>query len=93
MVGSLQQLKLVILQLRKTFLIGTAFIVEWHKVALQDKPEEGEFTFQLTLLNTGDIVFVYKDIPTFIEKIKDDQHPVKVGLSDAFIMDNTVFCK
>lgn len=62
-------------------------------MALQDKPEEGEFTFQLTLLDTGDIIFVYKDIPTIIEKIKDDQHPVKVGLSDAFIMDQTVFCK
>lgn len=74
-------------------LSGTACTVEWHRVALQDKPDEGEFTFQLTLLNTGDIIFVYKSIPTIIRNIRDDKHPVKVGLSDAFIMDQTVFCK
>lgn len=62
-------------------------------MALQDKPEEGEFTFQATLHDNGDIVFVYKSVPLFIEKIQDNQHPVKVGLSDAYIMDQTIFCK
>ncbi|CAH0558199.1 unnamed protein product [Brassicogethes aeneus] len=70
---------------------GTAFTVEWEQVSLQDKPREGAFTFQVTLHDSGDVVFVYKTVPLFIENIKDDHHPVKVGLSDAYIMDRTVF--
>lgn len=70
---------------------GTAFTVEWEKVVLQDKPQEGEFTFQVTLLKNGDIIFVYENVPEFIEKIQEEMHPVKVGLSDAYIMDRTIF--
>mgnify|MGYP005984037649 CR=1 FL=1 len=72
---------------------GTAFTVEWEKVSLQDKSNEGEFTFQTTLHKNGDIVFVYKNVPLFIKNITDDHHPVKVGLSDAYIIDRTIFCK
>lgn len=72
---------------------GTAFTVEWEKVMLQDKPEAGAFTFQVTLHQNGDIVFVYSVIPLVIEEIEDKTHPVKVGLSDAYIMDRTVFCE
>lgn len=71
---------------------GTAFTVEWGRVSLQDKPNDGEFTFQATLHKNGDIVFVYKTVPLFINQIQDDLHPVKVGLSDAYIIDNTIFC-
>ncbi|XP_011330332.1 plexin domain-containing protein 1 isoform X2 [Ooceraea biroi] len=70
---------------------GTAFTVEWEKVVLQDKPEAGAFTFQVTLHQNGDIVFVYSVIPLVVELIEDTMHPVKVGLSDAYIMDRTVF--
>ncbi|XP_019867094.1 plexin domain-containing protein 2 [Aethina tumida] len=70
---------------------GTAFTVEWEKVSLQDKPNEGTFTFQVTLLKSGDVVFVYQNVPLFIENIKDDHHPVKVGMSDAYIMDRQIF--
>lgn len=70
---------------------GTAFTVEWCKVVLQDKPAEGDFSFQVTLHKSGDIVFVYKNVPILIDKIKDDNHPVKVGLSDAYIIDRTIF--
>ncbi|CAL1679016.1 unnamed protein product [Lasius platythorax] len=70
---------------------GTAFTVEWEKVVLQDRPEAGAFTFQVTLHQNGDIVFVYSVIPLMIERIEDTMHPVKVGLSDAYIMDRTVF--
>ncbi|XP_029157552.1 plexin domain-containing protein 2 isoform X2 [Nylanderia fulva] len=70
---------------------GTAFTVEWDKVVLQDRPEAGAFTFQVTLHQNGDIVFVYSVIPLVIENIEDTMHPVKVGLSDAYIMDRTVF--
>lgn len=60
---------------------------------LQDKPEAGAFTFQVTLHQNGDIVFVYSVIPLVVELIEDTMHPVKVGLSDAYIMDRTVFCE
>ncbi|EFN73297.1 Plexin domain-containing protein 2 [Camponotus floridanus] len=70
---------------------GTAFTVEWEKVVLHDHPQSGAFTFQVTLHQNGDIVFVYSMIPLVIERIEDTMHPVKVGLSDAYIMDRTVF--
>ncbi|XP_077280188.1 plexin domain containing lethal (1) G0289 [Temnothorax americanus] len=70
---------------------GTAFTVEWEKVVLQDRPKAGAFTFQVTLHQNGDIVFVYSVIPLLVEKIVDTMHPVKVGVSDAYIMDRTVF--
>jgi hypothetical protein len=60
---------------------------------LQDKPKAGAFTFQVTLHQNGDIVFVYSVIPLVVEEIQDTMHPVKVGLSDAYIMDRTVFCE
>ncbi|KAJ8980208.1 hypothetical protein NQ317_002221 [Molorchus minor] len=69
---------------------GTAFTVEWQKVSLQEKPNE-KFTFQVTLLKNGDIIFVYKNISISVKDIQDDNHPVKVGLSDAYILDRTIF--
>ncbi|XP_023174706.2 plexin domain-containing protein 2 isoform X3 [Drosophila hydei] len=66
---------------------GTAFTVVWENVTLQDKPNYGKFTFSATLHQTGDIVFVYYQLPTSINTIQDNQHPVKVGLSDAYIVD------
>ncbi|CAH1183532.1 unnamed protein product [Phaedon cochleariae] len=70
---------------------GTAFTVQWENVALQDMPADGNFTFQVTLFKSGDIVFVYREVPLQVEKIQELHHPVKVGLSDAYIMDHTVF--
>ncbi|XP_053970308.1 plexin domain-containing protein 2 [Hylaeus volcanicus] len=70
---------------------GTAFTVVWEKVVLQDKQDAGAFTFQVTLHQNGDIVFVYSVIPLMVEHIEDTAHPVKVGLSDAYIMDRIVF--
>lgn len=72
---------------------GTAFTVEWEKVNLQDRPNDGQFSFQVTLLKNGDIIFVYADLPVLIDQIKEHHHPVKVGLSDAYIMDQAMFCK
>jgi len=74
-------------------LTGTAFTVQWEKVVLQDKPTSGDFTFQATLHSNGDIIFVYQNVPVVIKNIEDDLHPVKVGLSDAYIIDRTIFCK
>uniref|UniRef100_A0A0C9R5R0 PLXDC2 protein n=1 Tax=Fopius arisanus TaxID=64838 RepID=A0A0C9R5R0_9HYME len=70
---------------------GTAFTVEWSKVILQDKQEAGPFTFQVTLHKNGNIVFVYSVMPLLVEEIEDKAHPVKVGLSDAYIMDKTLY--
>ena len=72
---------------------GTVFAVQWDKVALQDKPTGGNFSFQAILLKSGDIIFAYKEIPLNVTSIADDAHPVKVGVSDAYIIDRTIFCE
>ncbi|CAO1399327.1 unnamed protein product [Diamesa hyperborea] len=68
----------------------TSFHVYWEKVLLQNKPEVGPFTFSASLYDNGDIVFAYYFLPIDIERIDDDKHPVKVGVSDAYIIDKTV---
>lgn len=75
--------------------IGTSFTVLWENVSLQEKtaPNRGPFTFSLTLHDTGDIVFVYYNVPATIDEIDDETHPVKIGLSDAYIIDKVIFCK
>lgn len=70
---------------------GTALTVTWHNVTLQDKPNVGGFTFQTTLHSNGNIVFAYKNIPTKIKEIDSTNHPVKIGLSDAYVLDKTIF--
>lgn len=77
----------------KFFTIGTSFTVLWENVYLQDKMDIGSFTFSATLYDNGNIVFVYYNVPILIETIQDDKHPVKVGLSDAYIIDKVIFCK
>lgn len=69
---------------------GTAFIVQWEKVSIQNRQSDGAFTFQVTLLQNGDIVFAYKDIPFPVSSISDSHHPVKVGLSDAYILEKSI---
>ncbi|XP_050537135.1 plexin domain-containing protein 2 [Daktulosphaira vitifoliae] len=70
---------------------GTTFTVTWHNVTLQDKPKAGEFTFQTSLYSNGDIVFAYKFLPLTLKDIDSTSHPVKIGLSDAYVLDKTVF--
>ncbi|KRF97514.1 uncharacterized protein Dwil_GK10263, isoform B [Drosophila willistoni] len=70
---------------------GTAFSAVWENVTLQDKPDYGKFTFSATLHSNGDIVFGYYQVPTLINTIQDNQHPVKVGLSDAYIIDKFLY--
>lgn len=67
----------------------------WERVPLQDGNQSTPsplFTFSVTLHNTGDIAFAYRSIPIAIETIKDEKHPVKIGLSDAYIIDKTIYC-
>lgn len=72
---------------------GSKFIVVWENVSLQDKQRVGKFTFSATLHKNGDITFIYYKVPITITAIQDSMHPVKVGLSDAYIIDKMVFCK
>ncbi|XP_071513682.1 uncharacterized protein l(1)G0289 isoform X2 [Panulirus ornatus] len=70
---------------------GTSFTVQWNNVLLKDHEDAGTFTFQATLHKNGDIVFTYKQVPVIVSAIGDTQHPVKVGLSDAYIVDRIIF--
>jgi len=70
---------------------GDSLIVEWKDVYLQKREHEGLFTFQVILNSTGDIQFAYNKVPLNITTIHDEEHPVKVGLSDAYIIDRTIF--
>lgn len=71
--------------------LGTSFSVLWENVHLNDLVNGSGFTFSATLHKNGDIVFGYYDIPMSIDGIEDKKHPVKVGLSDAYISDKTVY--
>uniref|UniRef100_A0AAQ5ZAG0 PSI domain-containing protein n=1 Tax=Amphiprion ocellaris TaxID=80972 RepID=A0AAQ5ZAG0_AMPOC len=64
---------------------GNLFVVQWDKVRLKDREAEGPFTFQAALHKNGTIVFNYREVPVPVEKINSTEHPVKVGLSDAFM--------
>ncbi|XP_054621988.1 plexin domain-containing protein 2 [Dunckerocampus dactyliophorus] len=65
---------------------GTSLVVQWDHVHLQDNYNLGSFTFQATLHDSGRIVFAYKEIPIEVSQISSVNHPVKVGLSDAFVV-------
>uniref|UniRef100_A0A182NQ96 PSI domain-containing protein n=1 Tax=Anopheles dirus TaxID=7168 RepID=A0A182NQ96_9DIPT len=73
---------------------GENFTVVWENVILQDRPNNGSFTFSVTLNKSGDIVFAYQKIPINIQQIFENplmkNHPVKIGLSDAYIIDKTI---
>ncbi|KAH9426781.1 Plexin domain-containing protein 2 [Dermatophagoides pteronyssinus] len=64
---------------------STVFVVQWDNVRLQSDPDK-EFTFQCSIYSNGDIAFVYKQIPVLIDKINENEHPVKVGVSDAYFI-------
>ncbi|XP_074544825.1 plexin domain-containing protein 2 [Halichoeres trimaculatus] len=65
---------------------GTALVAQWKQVHIQDNISLGSFTFQAVLHKDGRIIFSYKEIPTDISEISSENHPVKVGLSDAFVV-------
>lgn len=59
---------------------------------MREIPEK-PFTFAVTLYKNGDIVFAYKNIPIAVDEIDDTAHPVKIGISDAYLTDRVIFCK
>lgn len=46
--------------------IGTALVVQWDHVHLQDNYNLGSFTFQATLLMDGRIIFGYKEVSNIL---------------------------
>ncbi|XP_021095668.1 plexin domain-containing protein 1 isoform X7 [Heterocephalus glaber] len=66
----------------------TVFVVQWDHTYLQGREDRGSFTFQVALHRSGRIVFCYKEIPMSVREISSAQHPVKAGLSDAFMVLN-----
>ncbi|KIH43142.1 hypothetical protein ANCDUO_26859, partial [Ancylostoma duodenale] len=64
---------------------GERFVVEWRKVQLREQHQAGSFTFQASLFKNGSIAFVYKNVPMNVSNISDEQHPVKCGISDAYL--------
>ncbi|KAK7110815.1 plexin domain-containing protein 2-like isoform X5 [Littorina saxatilis] len=67
--------------------VGEEFIIEWHNVFLKDQTTAGVFVFQTKLKSDGTITFVYKSLPIPVSNISSSNHPVKIGLSDAFYND------
>ncbi|XP_052095558.1 plexin domain-containing protein 2-like isoform X4 [Mytilus californianus] len=66
------------------------FVVEWRDVYLQDQNHTNPFSFQTTLHKNGSIVFGYRQVPINVTEIITANHPVKIGVSDAFYVDATV---
>lgn len=71
----------------KYFSNASLFISEWTNIQLGDNPTAGLFSFQSTLRNNGEITFAYKQIPIPIASISDEAHPMKMGIADAFYID------
>lgn len=71
---------------------SSMFLIQWENVMLHEN-RSLEFTFQCAIKPNGDIIFVYKDIPIKIEDIPDTNHPVKIGVSDAYFISRNHLCK
>nr|XP_006823219.1 PREDICTED: plexin domain-containing protein 2-like [Saccoglossus kowalevskii] len=70
---------------------GSSFTCEWSQLHLDDQVEVGSFTFQATLKKDGVIIFAYKNVPISLSLVGTTQHPVKVGLADAFYVDEKIY--
>lgn len=71
---------------------GEKFTAFWENVTLQEEKDK-KFTFAVTLHKNGDIVFAYRSVPIGVQDINDGDHPVKVGISDAYLADRIHFRK
>ncbi|EFO20573.2 tumor endothelial marker 3 [Loa loa] len=69
---------------------GEKFVMEWRNLQLREQRSDGFFTFQASLHKNGDIWFVYKDVPIPVTNISDSHHPVKIGMSDAYLFHHSV---
>ncbi|KAK7901923.1 hypothetical protein WMY93_018692 [Mugilogobius chulae] len=64
---------------------AAVFVVQWGKVRLQGREKDGAFTFQARSTNQEQ----YHSIPLPLDKINSAEHPVKAGLSDAFMVSSS----
>ena len=73
--------------------LESMFVVEWRDVYLQEQNslKDTPFTFQCILYPNGTIVFLYQKVPIQVPEISPADHPVKVGLSDAYYTVSNVF--
>ncbi|XP_033098662.1 plexin domain-containing protein 2-like isoform X2 [Anneissia japonica] len=69
---------------------GTRFTVEWNQVHLKERPTVGNFTFQVSLLSDGRIIFVYRKLAVSGSEIPSKSHPVRIGITDAYYNDTTI---
>lgn len=46
--------------------VGTALVVQWNRIHLQDNISLGTFTFQAALHSDGRIVFAYKEVTSLL---------------------------
>lgn len=74
-----------------TSAMESVFVVEWRDVRLRDDTTGQKFTFQAVLYKNGTTVFSYKEIPISIATMNAENHPVKVGFSDAYYNDTWIF--
>lgn len=74
---------------------GTAFTVIWEKVPFVDTVDHVMrlFTFSVTLYESGDITFAYRNIPVAIDVIKQGNSRLIIGLSDAYLIERAKNCK
>ncbi|XP_077978675.1 plexin domain-containing protein 2-like [Glandiceps talaboti] len=70
---------------------GSSFTCEWNSVHLDDQVQVGSFTFQVSLFKDGKIILAYKNIPLSPNSMRTKDHPVKVGLADAFYVDERLY--
>lgn len=47
-------------------MVGTALVVQWNRIHLQDNISLGTFTFQAILHSDGRIVFAYKEVKALL---------------------------
>ncbi|BFZ02525.1 hypothetical protein BsWGS_05564 [Bradybaena similaris] len=66
------------------------FIAEWKNVVLKDQNTTGRFHFQAILQDDSTIKFLYKSVPFSVKNISNEEHPVKVGVSDAYYNDTYI---
>ena len=67
-------------------------VVEYKDVFLREQNETSDepFHFQCILHQNGTIVFLYKKIPIHMSEISARDHPMKIGLSDAYYIDSNI---
>lgn len=77
---------------------NNAFLVQWSNIFLQDASKHNQsdaidkpFSIQAILKSNGDIIFAYEKVPYNISMINGYNHPVKAGISDAYVIDRFVF--